>query len=367
MNKPFLGRPSEPGRDFDIRPSVAIQKRDRSGWWFAGTTMIAAALLFSALEARRRGVAQAISPSWSGSSLATPEAIPDLVMPENPSEHDLAQAIPQGWPVPYAQPIKQSQSMALPSDRPAFSQPIATARSNSEYPDRHPASVNMAPLLVTGQPGPAASSFEGPQNQTAQIPKSERVLAGRLENPETTVVQGTMISAVLETALDSTRPGQARAMVTQNVFGFDGTHMLIPRGTRLYGVYEADVAQGQNRAQITWTRLLRPDGVSVALDSPAADPLGRAGVEGSVNNHFGQRLGNALLSTTANLGSALATRSIAPSSPVVVAVPGAAQSTTQALAPASREIAPTLTVRQGARISVFVQHDLDFSTVEATQ
>jgi type IV secretory pathway VirB10-like protein len=68
--------------------------------------------------------------------------------------------------------------------------------------------------------------------------------------------------------------------------------------------------------------------------------------------------------TTANIGSALVTRSIAPTSPVVVAVPGATQSVSQSVTPTSTQIAPTLTVRQGTRITVFVQHDLDFTSVE---
>jgi type IV secretion system protein VirB10 len=191
-------------------------------------------------------------------------------------------------------------------------------------------------------------------------------MAGRLENPATTVIQGTLVNAVLETALDSTRPGQTRAIVTRDVFGFDGTRLLIPRGTRLYGSYEADVAQGQKRAQIRWTRLLRPDGASVALDSPAADPLGRAGIEGRVNNHFFQRVGNALVGTTASIGSALVTRNIA-TSPVVVAVPDATPAIPQVAQSSPSQIAPTLTVRQGTRISVFVQHDLDFTSVEQAQ
>jgi type IV secretion system protein VirB10 len=152
-------------------------------------------------------------------------------------------------------------------------------------------------------------------------------------------------------------------VVTRDIHGFDGTRVLIPRGTRLYGIYEADVALGQNRAQIRWTRLLRPDGVSVALDSPAADPLGRAGVRAMVNNHFMQRLGNALLGTASAIGSTLVTQNIG-NSPVIVAVPGAAQQTTQAVTPATGQIMPTLTVRQGTRITVFVQHDLDFSLVD---
>ncbi len=79
-----------------------------------------------------------------------------------------------------------------------------------------------------------------------------------ISNRATTVAQGTMIRAVLETALNSTHPGFARAIVSRDVMGFDGTRVLIPRGSRLIGDYSSDIAQGQKRALINWTRLSVP-------------------------------------------------------------------------------------------------------------
>jgi type IV secretion system protein VirB10 len=356
MNMQF-GAPQPGGSAFDARPSVAIRRNDRTGWWFAGAAVLAAALLFSTLEARRRGAEQDRG-GTSDMSLATPEAIPDLVVPAMPVDPSLAVANPGQWAQPGDQQSRPAAAGAAQL-RPVMSQPSPSSQS---YPEiSYQPAVPPPPMMVSGQSGPMteapAADARGKQSEP-----SERILAGKLENPATTVVQGTLINAVLETALDSTRPGQTRALVTRDVFGFDGTRLLIPRGTRLYGVYEADIAQGQKRAQIRWTRLLRPDGVSVALDSPAADPLGRAGVEGRVDNHFMQRFGNALLGTTMSIGSTLATRSI--SSPVVIAVPGTGQAASQAVMPGSTQIAPTLTVRQGTRITVFVQHDLDFTSAD---
>ena len=71
-----------------------------------------------------------------------------------------------------------------------------------------------------------------------------RVRAGVFANRATTVAQGTLIPAVLETAFNSTRPGLARAIVSRDVRGFDGTRILIPRGSRLIGEYRSDVASG---------------------------------------------------------------------------------------------------------------------------
>jgi len=179
-------------------------------------------------------------------------------------------------------------------------------------------------------------------------------------NPSTTVPIGTVIPAVLETALDSTRPGAVRAIVSRDVRGFDGSRTLIPRGSRVYGEYGAELNSGQSRALIRWTRLVRPDGALIALDSPASDPLGRAGVKGKVNSKFLERFGEALLQSTLDVGAGIATRGIAGNS-VVVALPG---SNPQVPARQRQEVQRTLTVRQGTSVSVFVARDLDFTPVE---
>lgn len=175
------------------------------------------------------------------------------------------------------------------------------------------------------------------------------------------MAQGTLIPAVLETALDSTRPGQARALVSRDVRGFDGSRVLIPRGSRLFGEYRADLAPGQNRAFVQWTQLVRPDGVTIAIGSPAADALGRAGIKGQVNSHFFERFGAAILQSTLDLGVNLATAQIGDSS--VIVVPNPTQQGPQLTPPS--QVQPTLKVKQGARVTVFVARDLDFTAVEA--
>lgn len=168
-----------------------------------------------------------------------------------------------------------------------------------------------------------------------------------------------MIPAVLETALDSTRPGGVRALVQRDMFGFDGTQVLIPRGSRLYGEYEAGLQRGQNRALVQWTRLIRPDGVTVALDSPSSDPLGRAGIKGKVDGKFFQRFGNALLQSVLDVGVGLAVNEATDG--VIVALPGSTQNVQVS---DQDSIRPTLKVKHGTSVSVFVARDLDFSSVD---
>jgi len=184
--------------------------------------------------------------------------------------------------------------------------------------------------------------------------------ASALANRSNTVAQGVLIPAVLETAFDSTRPGFARALVSRDVRGFDGTKVLIPRGSRLIGEYRSETAPGQKRALITWTRLIRPDGVTIGMDSPAVDTLGRGGIAASVNSHFFERFAGALLQSTIEVGRTFAGRAATGS---VVVVPGSsAAGALQGVS--SNSIVPTLKVPAGKSISVFVAHDLDFGTAE---
>jgi hypothetical protein len=108
-------------------------------------------------------------------------------------------------------------------------------------------------------------------------------------NPGNTVVQGTMIQAVTETALDSTLPGAIRAIVSEDVHSFDGTRVLIPRGARLIGRYRSDVALAQSRVMVAWDRIILPDNQTVEISAFGGDELGRTGTTGFVDTRFAQR------------------------------------------------------------------------------
>lgn len=196
--------------------------------------------------------------------------------------------------------------------------------------------------------------------QAASGSTSDRVVAYRFENPSRTVPRGTVIPAVLETALDSTRPGGVRALISRDVRSFDGTRVLIPRGSRLYGEYSAELQPGQARALVTWQRLMRPDGAIIAIDSPASDPLGRAGLKGNVETHFWERLGESVLGSVIDVGVGVATSEVLGGGLIVGLPQGRGGSSEQT----SGRYQRSLRVRQGASVSVFVARDLDFSTVE---
>ena len=188
------------------------------------------------------------------------------------------------------------------------------------------------------------------------------VQARRMENLDRLVPEGAILGAVLETALNSDLPGYARALVTKDVLSFDGSAVLIPAGSRVIGEYNSGVAQGASRIFIVWNRLIRPDGVSIALASPAVDELGRGGLKGKVNRHFLQRFGGAILLSVLTGGINAAAASVSRGSTVIVGTAGEASSLATQASRGS-DIPPTIKTRQGALVRIFVARDLDFTSV----
>ncbi len=180
--------------------------------------------------------------------------------------------------------------------------------------------------------------------------------ATAMDNPSTTVTQGTLIPAVLETAIDTSVPGFVRAVVSQDVRSFDGTRVLVPRSSRLIGQYQSGLQNGQKRAYVIWTRLIRPDGASVSLASPAVGFDGTTGLSGKVDSNFFQRFGSALLLSVVGGLSNLATGGAS-------VVLGGGQSAAATAFERDGEVGPTVRVKQGAPIRIFTARDLDFTQV----
>lgn len=214
-------------------------------------------------------------------------------------------------------------------------------------------------------PTPGLPGVKG-DDLTAEDKFSDRVAAGenaparavRIANSSYTVPQGAIIAGVLETAINSDLPGYVRAVVSRDVMGFDGRRVLIPSGSRLIGQYRSGLAAGQSRAFIVWTRLTRPDGVTVSLGSPVTDPLGRAGLGGKVDSHFLKRFGSAILLSVVQSGLGLLQQG---GNDVIVRTADDAKSVAGIALQRDINIPPTIKVAQGTSIRIFIARDLDFS------
>ncbi|MBA2932558.1 TrbI/VirB10 family protein [Sphingomonas sp. CGMCC 1.13654] len=279
-----------------------------------------------------------------------------------PSPEPQTVTAPVVAPLPAPMVPQRPVAVPLPVAPPAVSAPaIAAAASPALVFDNSQAPASPA-ATTTPVPGKTADGKQltGDDNDQFALRvggSSDVATAEPMTSPSDTIAQGTLIPAVLETAIDTDLPGYVRAVVSRDVKSFDGAKVLIPRSSRLVGQYKSGLAAGQTRAYVIWSRLIRPDGVSVALGSPAVDFTGESGLSGKVDSHFFKRFSSAvLLSVVGGLSS------IAGNASVIVS---GGQSAASVAAQRDTSIAPTVKVPQGQPIRVFTARDLDFSSATA--
>ena len=331
-------------------PIVATQKTRRDSLGLAAGAAIALVLgvaTFMSLSSSRHAPAPATAGATTlqtQTASVLPAPLPGRQVVTPPLGAPIA-----GQPAPMAGAAPAPVGVAVPG-MPAGSSPVLVYDGSSPQSMTAMAGPNT-PRDADGAPAMLA----GASPTRGVIGDNNAARSTRLADPASTVVQGTLIPAVLETAIDTDVPGYVRAVVSQDVRSFDGSRVLIPRSSRLIGEYKAAAQSGQRRAFLMWTRLVRPDGVSIALASPAADFTGQAGIGGQVNSHFFSRFGSAILLSI--LGGA-GTLASGGASTVIV---GGGQSAASAAIQQNGNRAPTIKVQQGEPIRVFTARDLIFS------
>ncbi len=339
----------------NVLPAVTQRKPARDGLaLFAGIVVVGTlgAVTLWSLDSTRRFPAETARTGNAAGRLANPA----------PVGADMAPAVaPQAMtpPMPEPQPV-----LAAPPQSALLTGPVSN-------PAASPTVVYDVGTVVQVGPasGPAALAIPAPGAAPINTGNANEDFAGRIGgvgggaavasanfDPRTTVTQGTLIPAVLETAIDTDVPGYVRAVVSTDVRSFDGSTVLVPRSSRLIGQYKSGLQGGQKRAYVIWTRLIRPDGVSVNIASPAVGFAGESGLAGKVNTHFFERFGSAVLLSVVGGLSALG-----GNAGIIVANSG--QSAAAAAVGQSGQIGPTVRVRQGQPVRVFTAKDLDFSKV----
>jgi type IV secretion system protein VirB10 len=192
---------------------------------------------------------------------------------------------------------------------------------------------------------------------------TETVAAQLLPDTRFLLPKGAFIDCTLETAIDSTLPGMTTCVTAADTFGADGSVVLLERGTKLVGETRGQVQQGQARVFVVWTQARTPAGVSVPLDSPGTDELGRAGLPGQVERHFWQRFGAAMLVSLVDGAVQAGVQSSSRSSGTIVYAPATSQNVLTEVLKDTLQIPPTVSKRNGDRIEVLVARDVDFRPV----
>ncbi len=305
---------------------------------------------------------------WSMNSarVAEPQPVTDIIpaQPEAAASAPAAVVVqqpaqPVSRPDPAPAPVlaNQPNPTIVPAANPYSSPTMVFDASAATTVAVNPAAAATAADAAAPSTGGAlgsAADFASRVGGVGGAPAQARAMV----NPTTTVTQGTLIPAILETAIDTNVPGYVRAVVSQDVRSFDGTKVLVPRSSRLIGQYQSGLQGGQRRAYVIWSRLIRPDGASVNLASPAIGFDGTTGLAGEVNSNFFKRFGSAMLLSVVGGLSAIGTGGAS------VVLGGGGQAAAAAAVQQDSQIGPTIRVRMGEPIRVFTARDLDFSAVE---
>jgi len=302
-----------------------------------------------------------------------------------------ASALP---PPPNFAPITPVATTTPPPAPPPILPPAPQITSKGG-PNNEKLHARMAsPMMAGGATGGGAfgssgqvkkkSSYAGndPNNafaQSVEESSADSVTATRVNNLNRTIIQGKLVQAVLETAIDSTLPGPIRAIVSHDTYAESGRSILIPKGSRIIGVYNSSVRRGQARVFIIWTRVIRPDGIDIAINSPAVDALGRTGMEGYVDDKYFEAFSTAILASMLDIGVAATGDALfgnqqqtttttgggttTTSSPTATAMQEAIQNVGdvgKSIVGSTLNVVPTIHIDQGTEINIFVNHDLVF-------
>jgi type IV secretion system protein VirB10 len=327
------------------------------------------------------------APTSGGPKVAPPEDAPVLLVTTRPG----------ALPAPGA-PTRRADASATPVEGMAASEPAdpndpiaATSRNLQGYQRQLQGlldNLTKTAALATGQAtgtmpsgallggppmagpapigaSPAGGGLFGGQLQGSATPK---VAASMLGNRSLTLPKGTAFTCALKTKVISATSGLVGCQVQRNVFSDDGRVLLIERGSHLDGEYRiASVRPGTVRIPVLWTRIRTPLGVTVDIDSPGTGQLGESGIDGYVDNRWGERIGAAMLLSLIDDSVKLVIQNQASDRQADTIVLPSTTANTSKLAEkvldSTINIPPLIYQNQGGIVGIYVARDVDFSSV----
>ncbi|MCU1322202.1 MAG: hypothetical protein JWM43_1851 [Acidobacteriaceae bacterium] len=264
----------------------------------------------------------------------------------------------------------------LPPAAPPPSDPVADAEKAIAFKARFASnlvSANDGASHPSAEPVDFSGSTPARPSSTPQAPATQPAATDKKRAPEVNVnsaqgqpyvvFEGTTIDTVLVNRLDGEFAGPLKVMVTNPIYSQDRQHLLVPEGTFILGDVQKVGGLGQKRLAVTFHRLLMPDGYSVDLDQfHGLDQAGATGLKDKINNHyveiFGASIALGIISgaaeATNNNQGYNETGSEAYKS-------GIASSLSQSSANVLDRfinIPPTITIREGHRIKVYITQDM---------
>ena len=230
---------------------------------------------------------------------------------------------------------------------PPQSLPAEPANSTPPHPEDGPAS-----------PAEASRPTKEVHNPAAVPSSPSSAAAGKTY----ILFEGTILESVLLTRLDGQFTGAVECLLSNDVFSHDRQHLLIPAGSKILGETRKVDAFGQTRLAVLFHRLIMPDGFSLSLDQfKGLNQAGDGGLRDQVNNHYRRIFGVSVAIGALGAVAQSGTPGPLTASGTDVVRQGFAQSTAQSSTQILNKflnILPTVTIREGHRVKVYLSGDL---------
>lgn len=268
--------------------------------------------------------------------------------------------LPQPEPAPTSNPVGlQGQPTQLPTFDQQLSQILQT------LPPMPQPVAPLPPVSGSGhQAGTTTAEEEekkAPESPSKQIPPNASAL-NVAQGKNYVIFEGTILETVLLNRLNGDFTGPVECLVTNDIYSHDRQHVLIPSGTKVLGEAKRVEAFGQTRLAVAFHRLIMPDGYSVSLDQfKGMNQIGDMGLRDQVNNHylkiFGASLAVGAIGGIAEAGSGgLLTQSGTQS--MQQGIGESLGQTSQRILDKFLNILPTITIREGHRVKIYLSGDL---------
>lgn len=209
----------------------------------------------------------------------------------------------------------------------------------------------------------AAPSVQTTASQPAAPKKPVNVNVNTATGQPYVLFEGTFLETTLVNRLDGDFSGPIKVMVTNPVYSHDRQHVLVPEGSTILGEVKHVSGLGQRRLAVVFHRMLMPDGYSVDLDQfQGLNQIGETGLKDQVNNHYAQIFGASIaLGVIAGAAESSASSAGIYQNGEDAYKRGVGSSLSQSgthILDRFLSIPPTLTVREGHRIKVYMTQDL---------
>ena len=324
-------------------------------------------------------VRSAAAPRTTDPTLLSPERIQayqrQLTDDEARLRAELARASVD--PGPGSRPTAGTGHAADPSD------PVADEQRRRDYQSLFADNVAFSRRsgeTVASRPATPATPIPPPSAQlntmptpTVETTPPERTATDPIRSSDARqrLLEGTVIETVLINRLNGTFAGPVECLVTTPVYSHDRQQIVIPAGARVLGQAAPVQAWGDSRLAVSFHRLALPDGRTYSLDQfKGLNQIGETGLKDQVNRHYLQVFGASLaigaLSGLAQYGTSGGYASAEFSDQYRQAAGASLAASAARVLDRYLNVLPTITIREGYRIKVYLTNDLELPAYTST-